>query len=54
MISPGFVKLAKSASPTLSFGSGNTGSRAAAELLKVRLGFDMQHVPYRGSPAGAQ
>jgi tripartite-type tricarboxylate transporter receptor subunit TctC len=45
-----FVKLAKSAKPTLSFGSGNTGSRAAAELLKARLGFDMQHVPYRGSP----
>lgn len=46
----GFVKAAKSASPTLTYGSGNTGSRASGELLKARLGFDMTHVPYRGSP----
>ena len=41
---------AKAAKPSISFGSGNTGGRAAAELLKARLGFDMLHVPYRGSP----
>jgi tripartite-type tricarboxylate transporter receptor subunit TctC len=46
----GFVKAAKAANPSLSYGSGNTGSRASGELLKTRLGFDMQHVPYRGSP----
>lgn len=46
----GFVKAAKEASPSLSYGSGSMGSRASAELLKARLGFDMEHVPYRGSP----
>lgn len=46
----GFVKAAKAAQPPLSYGSGNTGSRASGELLKARLGFDMVHVPYRGSP----
>ena len=46
----GFVKAAKAADPPLSYGSGNTGSRAAGEMLKARLGFDMLHVAYRGSP----
>ena len=46
----GFVAAAKAAKPSISFGSGNTGGRAAAELLKAQLGFDMLHVPYRGSP----
>lgn len=46
----GFVKAAKAANPAISYGSGNTGSRASGELLKARLGFDMVHVPYRGSP----
>lgn len=46
----GFVKAAKSAGTPLTYGSGNTGSRASGELLKARLGFDMVHVPYRGSP----
>jgi tripartite-type tricarboxylate transporter receptor subunit TctC len=45
-----FVKSAKVANPALSYGSGNTGSRAAGEMLKARLGFDMLHVAYRGSP----
>jgi tripartite-type tricarboxylate transporter receptor subunit TctC len=46
----GFVKAAKAASPPISYGSGSTGSRASGELLKSRMGFDMVHVPYRGSP----
>lgn len=46
----GFLKIAKTANPTLSYGSGNTGSRAAGELLKARMGIDMLHVPYKGSP----
>jgi tripartite-type tricarboxylate transporter receptor subunit TctC len=46
----GFLKAAKAANPPLSYGSGNTGSRAAGEMLKARLGFDMLHVAYRGSP----
>lgn len=50
----GFVKVAKEANPLLSYGSGNTGSRASGELLKARLGFDMTHVPYRGSPQALQ
>ncbi|MDB5511120.1 MAG: tripartite tricarboxylate transporter substrate binding protein [Enterovirga sp.] len=46
----GFIKVAKSANPKLSFGSGNTGGRGAGEMLKARAGIDMLHVPYRGSP----
>jgi tripartite-type tricarboxylate transporter receptor subunit TctC len=34
----------------LSFGSGNTSSRGAAELFRFREGIEMQHVPYRGMP----
>ncbi|MCK9914321.1 tripartite tricarboxylate transporter substrate binding protein [Microbacteriaceae bacterium K1510] len=43
-----FVKMAKK--KQMSFGSGNTSSRGAAELLKARIGADMLHVPYRGTP----
>lgn len=43
-----FIKLAKS--KQLTFGSGNTSSRGAAELFKARAGLDMLHVPYRGTP----
>lgn len=46
----GFLKVARAANPKLSYGSGNTGSRAAGEMLKARTGIDMLHVPYRGSP----
>jgi tripartite-type tricarboxylate transporter receptor subunit TctC len=43
-----FVKLAKGKQMT--FGSGNTSSRGAAELFKARAGLEMLHVPYRGTP----
>lgn len=46
----GFLRAAKAANPKLSYGSGNTGSRASGEMLKARTGIDMLHVPYRGSP----
>jgi tripartite-type tricarboxylate transporter receptor subunit TctC len=43
-----FIKVAKSR--TMSFGSGNTSSRGAAEMFKARAGLEMLHVPYRGTP----
>jgi tripartite-type tricarboxylate transporter receptor subunit TctC len=43
-----FVELAKK--KPLSFGSGNTSSRGAAELFRYRQAIEMQHVPYRGMP----
>jgi len=43
-----FVKLALS--KQMSFGSGNTSSRGAAELFRARIGASMLHVPYRGTP----
>ncbi|VIO79491.1 hypothetical protein CI1B_78240 [Bradyrhizobium ivorense] len=45
-----FIALAKSRQKPLSFGSGNTSSRGAAELFRARAGIEMQHVPYRGMP----
>jgi tripartite-type tricarboxylate transporter receptor subunit TctC len=45
-----FVELAKQRRKPLSFGSGNTSSRGAAELFRYRQGIEMQHVPYRGMP----
>jgi tripartite-type tricarboxylate transporter receptor subunit TctC len=48
----GFVKAAKAANPPVSYGSGNMGGRASGEMLKSRFGFDMVHVPYRGTPQG--
>ena len=45
-----FVELAKKRAKPLSFGSGNTSSRGAAELFRFREGIEMQHVPYRGMP----
>src|SRR3954470_6603168 len=45
-----FVALAKKRGKPLSFGSGNTSSRGAAELFRYRQGIEMQHVPYRGMP----
>lgn len=45
-----FLSLAKARKKPLSFGSGNTSSRGAAELFRFRAGVEMQHVPYRGMP----
>src|SRR5258706_8886475 len=45
-----FVALAKKREKPLSFGSGNTSSRGAAELFKYRQAIEMQHVPYRVLP----
>jgi tripartite-type tricarboxylate transporter receptor subunit TctC len=47
-----FVKVAgqRTATKPLSFGSGNTSSRVAAELLEASAKIDMIHVPYRGTP----
>src|SRR5437879_8388259 len=45
-----FVAFAKAREKPLSFGSGNTSSRGAAELFRSRAGIAMQHVPYRGLP----
>jgi len=47
------VKLAKernAAGKPLSFGTGNTSSRIAAELLKSAGGIELINVPYRGTP----
>ena len=45
-----FIALAKAREKPLSFGSGNTSSRGAAELFRFHAGIGMQHVPYRGMP----
>lgn len=45
-----FVELARKRAKPLSFGSGNTSSRGAAELFRYREGLEMQHIPYRGMP----
>lgn len=45
-----FVALAKTREKPISFGSGNTSSRGAAELFQARAGINLQHVPYRGMP----
>jgi tripartite-type tricarboxylate transporter receptor subunit TctC len=45
-----FIALSKARARPLSFGSGNTSSRGAAELFRYDAGIEMQHVPYRGMP----
>jgi tripartite-type tricarboxylate transporter receptor subunit TctC len=53
---PGFIKVAKERAATkpLSYGTGNTSSRVAAELLKASAGVAMIDVPYRGTPQAVQ
>jgi tripartite-type tricarboxylate transporter receptor subunit TctC len=52
----GFVGAARERGATkpLSFGTGNTSSRIAGELLKVATRLDMAPVPYRGTPQALQ
>jgi tripartite-type tricarboxylate transporter receptor subunit TctC len=52
----GFVKVAKERGPAkeLTFGSGNTSSRVAAELLKVSAKIPMTDIPYKGTPQALQ
>lgn len=52
----GFVKVAKERAATkgLSFGTGNTSSLVAAELLKAAAQIDMVAIPYRGTPQALQ
>ncbi|HEV2512136.1 tripartite tricarboxylate transporter substrate binding protein [Bosea sp. (in: a-proteobacteria)] len=46
----GFIKVAQASTTPLSFGSGNTSSRVAGELLKHDAKLKLDHVPYRGTP----
>lgn len=52
----GFVKIAKERGPKqeMTFGSGNTSSRVAAELLKVAAKIPMSDIPYKGTPQALQ
>ena len=49
---PAFIAYAKAHPGALNFGSVGFGNltHVAGELLKLRTGIDMQHVPYRGAP----
>ena len=38
----------------MTFGSGNTSSRVAAELLKVSAKIPMTDIPYKGTPQALQ
>lgn len=51
-----FVGVARERARTrpISFGTGNTSSRIAGELLKVATQLDMAAVPYRGTPQALQ
>src|SRR6266513_2815052 len=47
---PEFIEYARKANPPLSYASGGNGSQhhLTMEMLKVRTGVDLVHVPYRG------
>jgi tripartite-type tricarboxylate transporter receptor subunit TctC len=45
-----FVEDARKRQNPITFASGNTSSRGAAELFKARTGLAMEHIPYRGTP----
>jgi tripartite-type tricarboxylate transporter receptor subunit TctC len=49
---PAFIAYAKAHPGALNYGSVGFGNltHVAGELLKLRAGIDMQHVPYRGAP----
>jgi tripartite-type tricarboxylate transporter receptor subunit TctC len=46
-----FIAYAKANPGKLSYGTGNTGSLAAAQLVKSMAGIDAVKVPYQGTPA---
>ena len=48
-----FIKLARAQPGKINYGSGGSGSinHVTGELLKAKGGFDMVHVPYKGSSA---
>ena len=50
---PGLLALARAAAPPLAYGSAGNGTAGhlAMELVKTAAQIDLQHVPYRGSPA---
>ena len=45
-----FISYAKANPGKISFASGASSSRIAGELLKIRGGIDMLHVPYKSNP----
>jgi tripartite-type tricarboxylate transporter receptor subunit TctC len=47
---PEFIEFARKANPPLNYASGGNGSQhqLTMEMLKVRAGIDLVHVPYRG------
>jgi tripartite-type tricarboxylate transporter receptor subunit TctC len=49
---PAFIAYAKAHPGALNYGSVGFGNltHVAGELLKLRTGIDMQHVPYKGAP----
>jgi tripartite-type tricarboxylate transporter receptor subunit TctC len=50
-----FIELAKKTNPPLAYASGGNGSQhqLAMELLKMRAGIDLLHVPYKGGAPAA-
>jgi tripartite-type tricarboxylate transporter receptor subunit TctC len=46
----GLIAYAKANPGKLTFGSGSSSSRISGELLKMRTGIDVTHVPYRSIP----
>ena len=45
-----FIAYAKANPGKVTFGSGASSSRIAGELLRIRSGIDMLHVPYKSNP----
>ena len=52
---PDFIEVAKRANPPLAYASGGNGSQhhLTMEMLKVRTGIDLLHVPYKGGTPAA-
>lgn len=52
----GFIRIGKErpAGKEFNFGSGNTSSRVAAELVKLAGKFQMTEIPYKGTPQALQ